>query len=409
MSEATEGRSAMFALLPQRLIGRVQRTLPLGRLGALPRATLWAGLASLFWAVLVLGYGAGYLAMAAEAGLRGMVMLDGAFILLAFLLPIGLIWLASGLQATLRDQRRVTVHLAEEMRPLIAELEATRRALAHQQSGVSDAVEQTVRTMIQTRQRSEAELSETLSRITEGQMRLQATLMALLDGISIDPAELAPVSDEPAAEPMRPQQAPRGARPQPAREADPDEPPLPLLEDADATVARPDWHDLLKALDFPRDDQDFEGFRALQAALRYHPLAQMLQSAEDVLTFLSQEGVYMEDLTVETGDPVNWRRFMEGARGSAVAGVGGILDSQAVELTRALLKSDPVFRDTALFFQRRFDKVLQDFARDAGDQEIFDVANTRSGRAFMLLAGINGALTERPALRCHPGSGENGS
>jgi hypothetical protein len=56
------------------------------------------------------------------------------------------------------------------------------------------------------------------------------------------------------------------------------------------------------------------------------------------------------------------------------------------------MKTDSIFRDTALFFQRRFDGILSEFCADAGDAGIEEVAATRSGRAFMLLARLSGSL-----------------
>ena len=83
---------------------------------------------------------------------------------------------------------------------------------------------------------------------------------------------------------------------------------------------------------------------------------------------------------------------MAGARGADVARVGAIRDPRALETARALTKSDPIFRDTALFFQRRFDAVLGEFAAGAGDAEIAELADTRSARAFMLLARLSGSF-----------------
>jgi hypothetical protein len=157
-------------------------------------------------------------------------------------------------------------------------------------------------------------------------------------------------------------------------------------------VPRPGWPDLIRALDFPRDAEDRDGFRALKAALRHPTLAQMLQAAEDVLTLLSQEGVYMDDLAVEPGDPAQWRRFMAGVRGAEVASVGGVHDANALETARRLAKSDPIFRDTTLFFQRRFDAVLAEFARDASDADLLALADTRSGRAFQIMARLGGSF-----------------
>jgi hypothetical protein len=169
------------------------------------------------------------------------------------------------------------------------------------------------------------------------------------------------------------------------------EPTLPLLPDGE-TDQRPGWADLVRALNFPRDDRDREGFRALKSALRHHGLAQMLQAAEDVLTILSQQGVYTDDLEPAERDAGAWRRFIAGARGSEVDAVGAIRDPRALEAARGLMKSDPIFRDTALFFHRRLDAVLAEFASEAPDERLLELADTRSGRAFMLLARVNGAF-----------------
>jgi hypothetical protein len=152
------------------------------------------------------------------------------------------------------------------------------------------------------------------------------------------------------------------------------------------------WDDLLRAWDFPRDAEDRAGFDALRRALRHHDLAQMLQAAEDVLNLLSREGVYMDDLVHEPASAEAWRAFLDGQRGESVAAVGGIRDERAVGTVRTLMKADPIFRDTSLFFQRRFDGLLTDLAADADDAQLLALADTRSGRAFMLCARASGSF-----------------
>lgn len=56
------------------------------------------------------------------------------------------------------------------------------------------------------------------------------------------------------------------------------------------------------------------------------------------------------------------------------------------------MKADPIFRDTALYFQRRYDVVLTEFGTEAVDAQLLELANTRSGRAFTLLARLSGSL-----------------
>ena len=98
------------------------------------------------------------------------------------------------------------------------------------------------------------------------------------------------------------------------------------------------------------------------------------------------------DLPMAPVDATAWRWFMAGTRGPGVAGLGGIGDTRAQEAARRLMRSDSIFRDSALFFLRRFDSVLSEFCSEASDAQIEDLAGTRSGRAFMLLARLSGSL-----------------
>ncbi len=100
----------------------------------------------------------------------------------------------------------------------------------------------------------------------------------------------------------------------------------------------------------------------------------------------------MDDLAIAPGDPGAWRRFAAGARGTASDDLGGVRDPAAIETTRALMKSDPIFRDAALFFQRRFDAVLGELADAASDADLARLADTRSGRAFQLTARASGSF-----------------
>jgi hypothetical protein len=327
-------------------------------------------LAAVVWSVLVASYAIGFFGAAGgQAG--GATFLDGLFLLIAWVLPLVLVALAAWLAEELQRQRAVVAALADLVPPLIGALDGTRDALESHGPVSPQAI------------RREIEAAQ-LERLLSGQAEQRAALQTLL-ARSAAPA--------PPAEPgRRGEPAPAAARP--ARRAAPPpatEPPLPLLPEAEG-VARPDWPTLIRALDFPRDAEDREGFRALKAALRHHGLAQMLQAAEDVLTLLAQEGVFVDDLEPEPGDPEAWRRFMAGRRGAEAAGVGAIRDPQALEIARALTKSDPIFRDTALFFQRRFDAVLGEFAAGAGDAAILELADTRSARAFMLLGRLSGSF-----------------
>lgn len=148
--------------------------------------------------------------------------------------------------------------------------------------------------------------------------------------------------------------------------------------------------DFIKAANFPETPDDKDGFRALRLALEDQAASKLIRSAQDILTLLSQDGVYMDDLRPDRAKPEVWRRFAQGERGKLVAALGGIRDRSSLALTSARMKSDPVFRDTAHHFLRQFDRTLMSFETHATDEELAKLGETRSARAFMLLGRVTG-------------------
>lgn len=343
----------------------------LGRLTSLTGPRRWASLATLAWIVVVLAYGIGFLSVAADTQTRGTVFLDAMFFLVALVLPTGLIWLAAWLADELARQREIVAALANVTAPLVIALEETRTTLAHHTSpdAIARAVGGAVADAVAARERAErpADPSRALAELAAGQARLEAAIGRL----AVAPAAAsAPERSEPVPERAS------GAEPAPSPAQ-----PAPLT-----------WDQLIRALDFPRDTSDREGFRALKAAQRQPKLGQTLQAAEDVLNLLSQEGIFVDELALAEVEPSAWRRFMSGMRGAKVGAIGGITDPHALEVAGRLLQADAVFRDTAMFFLRRFERVLAEYARDADDDALAALASTRSGRAFMILARTSGAF-----------------
>ena len=149
---------------------------------------------------------------------------------------------------------------------------------------------------------------------------------------------------------------------------------------------------MVRALNFPETAEDEDGFAALRRALKDRSAGQLIQAAQDVLTLLSQEGIYMDDLRPDRARPEVWRHFAQGARGKAVAGLGGIRDRSSLALTAGRMKQDPIFRDAAHHFLRRFDQTFAAFEDTATDSEISALADTRTARAFMLLGRVAGTF-----------------
>ena len=151
--------------------------------------------------------------------------------------------------------------------------------------------------------------------------------------------------------------------------------------------------DLIRALNFPENEQDQPGFDALRLALADPRLAPLIRAAQDVLTRLAQEGIYMDDLRPDRARPEFWRAFAEGQRGQAIAPLGGIRDRSCLAITSGRMRSDPEFRASVHLFLREFDRVFANFAARADDSQISALADTRSARAFMLLGRVTGVFS----------------
>ncbi|WGH79413.1 hypothetical protein [Jannaschia ovalis] len=263
--------------------------------------------------------------------------------ILGVFLPVALIWVAAAAARTARIMR-------EESGRLQAAIDAMRLSYLDQQQMAGLSLKRDMEERIEQMGRAQAVLRAELA-------SLQAQPEALLDA------------------PARPQPP----EPQPALALDGEEAPDPLPPE-----------DFVRALDFPRTDRDREGFAVLRRALEHHPTARVVTAAQDVLTLLSQDGIYMDDLVPDHADVATWRRFAEGARGAEIAALSGIRDRSSLALTAGRMRDDTVFRDTVHHFLRSFDAALAGFAPRATDHELMLLADSRSGRAFMLTGRVAG-------------------
>ena len=273
-------------------------------------------------------------------------------VVLAVFLPIALIWLAVLVLRAARDMR-------DESRRLHTTVEGMRRGWIREQQAAGLALKPTV----------EAKLDEiaAVQRSTETALAMFSTSRAA--------GGRHPVIASPAAQ-VDTHAGPDGAQPALALEN-----PLPAVAPVEAA-------DFIRALHFPENETDEAGFEALRRAMQNHATAELIRAAQDVLTTLSQEGIYMDDLRPDRARPELWRAFAQGARGPEVAPLGGIRDRSCLALTYGRMRSDPKFRDAAHRFLRAFDRQFAVFEAQASDGEIARFAETRSARAFMLLGRV---------------------
>ncbi|WP_112311186.1 hypothetical protein [Pseudogemmobacter bohemicus] len=320
--------------------------------GASPVTEIAAGVMSGIWVVAVLAW----VFTAPEGGesrLPGLVMT-----LLILFLPLALIWVAV-----------VTLRLVADLRAEAASLKAAIDGMR----GSFVAAQQEIRSVI-TRPEATvppASRRETVTEVPAGPASFSSRRDQALSVPSADrKAALSPPHPEPEAE----------------------QPTLALGTPSDLARQPLSIEDFITALQFPESPEDKAGFRALRLALEDREVAKLIRAAQDVLTLLSQEGIYMDDLRPELCHPDIWRRFAAGERGRGIAAIGGIRDRSSLALAAGRLREDTIFRDAAHHFLRTFDRVFQVFEQNASDNELIHFADTRTARAFMVLGRVAGVF-----------------
>ncbi|MGB0497746.1 MAG: hypothetical protein ACPGID_05360 [Rubricella sp.] len=241
-------------------------------------------------------------------------------------------------------------------------------------------------------------VAKAIQSLSDRQKLTDRALLKLLEGRTEDRTILSRVvekAEKAAPLPTRPVTGPVAAGKAAPRPAEaPRQPTLPILalEDDATPDAGRDWPQTARALNFPDDATDSEGFRALREARKDRQVAEVLRASEDVLNLLAQDGIYVDDLEPRPTDGDLWLRFAQGERGPDFAALGGIEDRSALSLVQARMRADAVMRDAVLHFLRRYDQFLVGAGADGDRDRLLALADTRTGRAFMLLARAAGTF-----------------
>lgn len=325
-----------------------------GDRGTGERALSGPDLVAIAFTVIWLAVSGGYLLTGGGAGQ------DGAFgvlvSLVTLVMPIALIWVAATTARTARALREETTRLR-------GAVDAMRQAqIAQSQAGRGST--------------PPPEIERKLNQLAAAQRKTEDAIATF--ATRRDTSHIVPSADHKSALSL------------PNQRSDEEQPTLALGTPADALRDPVSTEDFLAALNFPATADDKAGFRALRRALEDKRAARLIRAAEDVLTLLSEDGIYMDDLQPDRARPELWRRFAQGARGGEIAGLGGIRDRTCLSNATARMREDPVFRDAAHHFLRQFDRMLEEFEPHASDPELARLADTRTARAFMLLGRVAG-------------------
>lgn len=329
-----------------------ERTLILQKPGEQPEQSrvtvteISAGILSLLWLAAVVAW---FTFSDAESALAPAPTDNLLLKLFVVFLPIALIWVAAVTARTVRTLR-------DEAQRLQQAVEAMRHTYLQQQQAAAVAVKPSVERKLDEIAASAKQTETTLATFTSSRRGAGGPRSA-------PPAP--PAAEQPALALGTPSEDLR--------------PPMAIDE-------------FIRALNFPDSPDDKEGFRCLRLALEDREAARLIRAAQDVLTLLSQDGIYMDDLRPDRARPEVWRRFAGGERGRPIAALGGVRDRSSIALTAGRMRSDPVFRDAAHHFLRQFDRSFQAFEKTATDQDIAELADTRTARAFMLFGRVAGVF-----------------
>ncbi len=304
-------------------------------------------------AIWLFGAGLFFLMLPSEAieGGNGSGALRFLMTIMAIFMPIGMVWVAA-------SAARASKVMREESQRLQASLDAIRHTYIAQSQNAATGVEP-------------SSVAKKLDEIAAATRKTETVLATFST--------------------RREQERQPAPRVQPPTSGDQQQA-LALGTHAEDLAPPLDAADFIRALNFPETAEDALGFAALRRALKDRTSAQLIQAAQDVLTLLSQDGIYMDDLLPDRARPEIWRQFGQGIRGRSIAPLGGIRDRSSLALTSGRMKQDPIFRDAAHHFLRLFDKTFAEFEKRADDSDIVALAETRTARAFMLLGRVAGTF-----------------
>tara|TARA_R110002096_G_scaffold8802_3_gene35760 strand:+ start:13267 stop:14262 length:996 start_codon:yes stop_codon:yes gene_type:complete len=167
---------------------------------------------------------------------------------------------------------------------------------------------------------------------------------------------------------------------------------LPLSDTPENAPPPIQLDDMIKALNFPDNAKDRDGFRALRRAMEERKLRALLENAQTVIAALTEDGIFMDDLSLGRADVGAWRRFSDGTRGKKVASVGAVKDKAVLGIARARMKTDAEFRQLVMQFLQQFDQLLMEYEPRFQNHDVTDLANTRTARCFMVMARVSGAF-----------------
>ena len=142
---------------------------------------------------------------------------------------------------------------------------------------------------------------------------------------------------------------------------------------------------LIRALNFAEDNNDVMGIAAVDTAARIPEVANLLDSSMNILEIFAESGISVDNLHTTLSAPEAWREAEFAGRNNSVTDLSDLSEIHLAGSVRRIRNELPEFVEASQLFRERAAEFLSRFVRNADDNEIIGILNTRTYRSFLLL------------------------
>ncbi|MCY4099916.1 MAG: hypothetical protein OXF46_03255 [Rhodobacteraceae bacterium] len=149
-----------------------------------------------------------------------------------------------------------------------------------------------------------------------------------------------------------------------------------------------DTKTLIRAFNMPNDENDSEGYDAIEAAIKIGPLGNLLRNSHELLIILADYDLIMDDLEIDMGLITTWRRFAADSAVGMVSSLGGTGTFVEIDKVSSILAENSNFESLANTFNKQMEEFISKVIPQLSDDEIRELAQTRTFLAFLLLGQV---------------------
>ncbi|MYG42600.1 MAG: hypothetical protein F4203_05590 [Rhodobacteraceae bacterium] len=145
---------------------------------------------------------------------------------------------------------------------------------------------------------------------------------------------------------------------------------------------------LIRAFNMPNDENDSEGYDAIEAAIKIESLDNLLRNSHELLITLAGYDLIMDDLEIDMGLITTWRRFAADSAVGMVSSLGGTGTFVEIDKVSSILTENSNFESLANTFNKQMEEFISKVIPQLSDDEIRELAQTRTFLAFLLLGQV---------------------